>query len=58
MFNIRTERGVWRRHHNQLRPRLEDIILNDNVPSHSDLNPTPLPNHNNDNSNDQPSTSS
>ena len=57
MFNIRTERGVWRRHHNQLQPRVEDIILNDNVPSHSDLNSTPSPNHNNDNSNDQPNTS-
>ena len=59
MFNIRTERGVWRRHHNQLQPRFEDIILNDNVSSHSDLNSTPSPNHNNNNnSNDQSSTSS
>ena len=58
MFNIRTERGVWRRHHNQLQPRFEDIILKENVPLHSDLNFTPSPNHNNDNSNDQLSTSS
>ena len=60
MFNIQTERGVWRRHHNQLQPRFEDIILNDNVSSHSDLNSTPSPNHNNNNnnSNDQSSTSS
>ena len=58
MFNIRTQRGVWRRHHNQLQLRFEDIILNDNVPSHSDLNSVLSPNHNNDNSNDQPSTSS
>ena len=57
MFNIRTKRGVWRRHHNQLQPRFEEIILNDHVPSHFDLNSASSPNHYNNNSNDQPSTS-
>ena len=56
MFNIRTKRGVWSRHHNQLQPRFEHLILNDNAGSHSDLNSAPSPNHNNDNSNDQPNT--
>ena len=35
MLNIRIERCVWRRHHNQLQPRFEYILLNDIVPSHS-----------------------
>ena len=41
-----------------MQPRFEDIILNDNVPSHSNLNSISSLNHNNDNSNNQPSTSS
>ena len=57
MFNIRTERGVWRRHNNQLQPRFEDIVLNDNAQPYSDLNSAPSPNETRDNDlNDQPST--